>query len=98
VSFVTGLIPCPGAAVILAFAIGLNIFWTGVAALLAMALGMGLTTTLFAWFAVSARKAALTLSGRNRRLFNYVHAGLSICGAAAIGLFGTALFIGSLTA
>ncbi|WP_338668469.1 DUF1007 family protein [Pseudodesulfovibrio methanolicus] len=97
VSFVTGLIPCPGAAVILAFAIGLNIFWTGVAALVAMALGMGLTTTLFAWFAVSARKAALTLSGRNRRLFNTVHAGLSICGAAAIGLFGTALFIGSLT-
>jgi ABC-type nickel/cobalt efflux system permease component RcnA len=98
VSFVTGLIPCPGAAVILAFAIGLNIFWTGVAALLVMALGMGLTTTLFAWFAVSARTAALTLSGRNRRLFNTVHAGLSICGAAAIGLFGTALFIGSLTA
>jgi ABC-type nickel/cobalt efflux system permease component RcnA/ABC-type uncharacterized transport system substrate-binding protein len=98
VSFVTGLIPCPGAAVILAFAIGLNIFWTGVAALLVMALGMGLTTTLFAWFAVSARKAALTLSGRNRRLFGYIHAGLSICGAAAIGLFGTALFIGSLTA
>ncbi|WP_319583037.1 DUF1007 family protein [uncultured Pseudodesulfovibrio sp.] len=98
VSFVTGLIPCPGAAVILAFAIGLNIFWTGVAALLIMALGMGLTTTLFAWFAVCARKTALTLSGRNRRLVGYLHAGLSICGAAAIGLFGTALFIGSLTA
>ena len=29
VSFITGLIPCPGAAVILAFAIGLNIFWAG---------------------------------------------------------------------
>ena len=33
VSFITGLIPCPGAAVILAFSIGLNIFWTGVLAL-----------------------------------------------------------------
>ncbi|WP_207264250.1 DUF1007 family protein [Desulfovibrio sp. Huiquan2017] len=98
VSFVTGLIPCPGAAVILAFAIGLNIFWTGVAALVIMAMGMGLTTTLFAWFAVSARKAALALSGRNRRLFNTIHAGLSLCGAAAICLFGTALLIGSLTA
>lgn len=98
VSFVTGLVPCPGAAVILAFAIGLNIFWTGVAALVAMALGMGLTTTLFAWFAVSARTAALTLSGRNRRLFGTVHAGLSVCGAAAICLFGAALFIGSLNA
>ncbi|EGB15025.1 protein of unknown function DUF1007 [Pseudodesulfovibrio mercurii] len=97
VSFVTGLIPCPGAAVILAFAIGLNILWTGLAALVVMALGMGLTTTLFAWFAVSARKAALTLSGRNRRLFNVLHAGLSLCGAAAICLLGTVLLVGSLT-
>jgi ABC-type nickel/cobalt efflux system permease component RcnA/ABC-type uncharacterized transport system substrate-binding protein len=98
VSFVTGLIPCPGAAVILAFSIGLNIFWTGVMALIVMAAGMGLTTTLFAWFAVTARSAALKLSGRNRRLFNVVYAGLSICGAAAICLFGTALLISSLTA
>ena len=37
VSFITGLIPCPGAAVILAFSIGLNIFWTGMLALVLMA-------------------------------------------------------------
>lgn len=98
VSFVTGLIPCPGAAVILAFAIGLNIFWTGIMALIAMAAGMGLTTTLFAWFAVTARSAALKLSGRNRKAFNAVYATLSICGAAAICLFGTALLLSSLAA
>ena len=98
VSFVTGLIPCPGAAVILAFSIGLNIFWTGVMALIVMAAGMGLTTSLFAWFALTARKTTLKLSGRNRRAFNAIHAGLSICGAAAIGLFGAVLLAGSLTA
>jgi nickel/cobalt transporter (NicO) family protein len=97
VSFVTGLIPCPGAAVILAFAIGLNIFWTGVLALVCMALGMGLTTTLFAWFAVTARSVTLQLTGSNKVVFNRIYAGLSICGASAIALFGGALFFGSIS-
>lgn len=91
VSFITGLVPCPGAAVILAFAIGLNIFWVGVAALFAMAVGMGITTTLFAWAAVAARGVTLKLSGKNKKLLNYVYATLSICGASAIALFGGAL-------
>lgn len=97
VSFVTGLIPCPGAAVILAFSIGLNIFWIGVMALIAMAFGMGLTTTLFAWFAVTVRSVTLQLSATNRKFFNWLYAGLSICGAGAIALFGAALFFGSIS-
>lgn len=96
VSFVTGLVPCPGAAVILAFAIGLNLFWVGMLALVCMAVGMGVTTTLFAWFAVTARSVTLTLSGRNKTLFNRIYAGLSVCGGLAITLFGGALFLGSM--
>lgn len=95
VSFVTGLIPCPGAAVILAFSIGQGILWAGMGAIIVMAIGMGLTTTLFAWAAVAARGATLKLSGTNRKFFNWVYAGLSICGAAAIALFGAALFMSS---
>jgi ABC-type nickel/cobalt efflux system permease component RcnA/ABC-type uncharacterized transport system substrate-binding protein len=96
VSFVTGLVPCPGAAVILAFSIGLNIFWAGAAAIVLMAVGMGLTTTLFAWAAVAARGLTLRMSGANARVFNIVYAALSVCGAAAIALFGAALFAGSI--
>lgn len=95
VSFVTGLIPCPGAAVILAFAIGQNIVWAGIGAIVAMAVGMGLTTTLFAWGAVAARGVTLKLSGRSTRLFNWITAALSICGALVITLFGAALFMSS---
>lgn len=95
VSFVTGLVPCPGAAVILAFAIGQNIFWAGLGAIVAMAIGMGLTTTLFAWAAMAARGMTLKMSGGNKRLFNWVYAGLSVCGATAITLFGVALFMSS---
>ncbi|BCS89426.1 DUF1007 family protein [Pseudodesulfovibrio sediminis] len=96
VSFVTGLIPCPGAAVILAFSISLNIFWAGVMSLIIMAAGMGLTTTLFAWFAVTARSVTLQLSSSNRKVFNGLYAALSICGAGAIALFGSVLLLGSI--
>ncbi|WP_285906736.1 DUF1007 family protein [Pseudodesulfovibrio pelocollis] len=96
VSFVTGLIPCPGAAVILAFSIGLNIFWAGLAAVIVMAAGMGLTTTLFAWAAVAARGLTLRMSGKNARLFNIAYATLAICGAASIAILGTAMFVGSI--
>jgi ABC-type nickel/cobalt efflux system permease component RcnA/ABC-type uncharacterized transport system substrate-binding protein len=95
VAFVTGLVPCPGAAVILAFAVGQDIFWAGLAAIVVMAAGMGVTTTLFAWGAVAARSATLKLSARNRHLFNWVYAGLSIGGAAVIGLFGAVLLMSS---
>lgn len=96
VSFVTGLIPCPGAAVILAFSIGLNIFWAGLAAVIVMAAGMGLTTTLFAWAAVAARGLTLRMSGKNAKLFNLAYAALAICGAATIAILGTAMFVGSI--
>jgi len=94
VSFITGVVPCPGAAVILAFAIGLNILGAGLAAMLALALGMGLTTTLFAWTAVSARGLTLKLSSRNRTFFNWFYAIISICSALSIALFGAAMFVG----
>lgn len=95
VSFITGLIPCPGAAVILAFSIGQNILWAGIAAIVVMAVGMGITTTLFAWGAVAARTVTLKGAGKNTRLFNWISSALSICGALAIALFGAALFMSS---
>lgn len=95
VSFVTGLVPCPGAAVILAFAIGQGIFMAGVGAIMAMAVGMGLTTTLFAFAAVAARGVTLRLSGRNKRFFTILYSALSICGALSIAFFGVVLFLGS---
>ena len=95
VAFVTGLVPCPGAAVILAFAVGQGIFWAGLGAIVAMAAGMGVTTTLFAWGAVAARSATLKLSARNRLLFNWVYGALSIGGATVIVLFGAILLLSS---
>lgn len=96
VSFVTGLIPCPGAAVVLAFAVGLNILWAGLAAMVAMAVGMGLTTTLFAWAAVSARGLTMRFAGKNRTVFNWTHALLATTGALFIAAFGASMLAATL--
>ncbi|WP_419785930.1 DUF1007 family protein [Pseudodesulfovibrio sp.] len=95
VSFVTGLVPCPGAAVILAYAVGQQILWAGILAILVMAAGMGVTTTLFAWGAVAARSATMRLSSANRRVFNWLYGGLALCGGLAIMLIGGVLFMSS---
>ena len=96
VSFVTGLIPCPGAAVILSFSIGLDILWAGVLAVAVMAMGMGVTTTAFGWAAVGTRKFTVKLSDRNRTVFRVAHSLLSVGGALAITLLGGLFFYGSL--
>ncbi len=96
ISFVTGLIPCPGAAVVLAFAVGLNILWAGLAAMFAMAVGMGLTTTVFAWAAVSARGVTMKVAGRNRTILNWTHVLLSTTGALFIAAFGASMLAASL--
>jgi ABC-type nickel/cobalt efflux system permease component RcnA/ABC-type uncharacterized transport system substrate-binding protein len=94
VSLVTGLIPCPGAAVILAFSIGQNIMWAGILAITVMAIGMGFTTTLFAWGAVIARKTTFKVSS-NATFVRWLQGTLSIGGAAFIAAFGAVLFMSS---
>lgn len=96
ISFVTGLIPCPGAAVVLAFAVGLNILWAGLAAMLAMAIGMGVTTTVFAWAAVCTRGLTMSVAGRNRTILNWTHALLATGGALFIAAFGVGMLMASL--
>lgn len=96
VSFVTGLIPCPGAAVILSFSIGLDILWAGVLAVTAMAAGMGVTTTAFVWAALGARRTVLAVSGRNRGAAVLASSILSLAGALAIACLGGLLFYTSL--
>lgn len=96
VSFVTGMVPCPGAAIILAFSLTLGILPAGLAAMFFLALGMGLTTTLFALAAVGARKTtAKAVRGDDKRLAR-VYAVLSLTGSLAITAFGAVMLSGSL--
>ncbi|MBU0580825.1 MAG: hypothetical protein KKA19_06580 [Candidatus Margulisbacteria bacterium] len=54
---ISGLIPCPGATIIMIFAISLAMVWQGVLAVIAMSLGMGITISLAGYLAYFGKEA-----------------------------------------
>ena len=92
-ALVTGLVPCPGAALIFIFALSQHIVFAGLLAMICVAAGMGLTTTLFALFAITSRNTMFHLTTRRQILFTLSHAVLSLGGAFIITFLGTLLLL-----
>ena len=90
----TGLRPCSGALIVLAFAISQHVLAAGVAATIAMGLGTFITVAAFAAVSASARGGLLWGSGaasrRAARLMRWCEAG----GALLVFVFGLALLAG----
>jgi ABC-type nickel/cobalt efflux system permease component RcnA len=93
-AFVTGLVPCPGAALIFIFTITQQILFTGLLAMICLAIGMGATTALFALFAILSRSTLFRLAGRRREFFLLSHTLLSLAGAVVIMSIGALLLLG----
>jgi ABC-type nickel/cobalt efflux system permease component RcnA/ABC-type uncharacterized transport system substrate-binding protein len=91
VAFTTGMIPCPGAAIILIYTISINIIEIGLIALLTMAIGMGFTTSAFAAVAIFSRNTMTTMSKSSQKLYRFMHSMLNFMGAMVITLFGIIL-------
>jgi nickel/cobalt transporter (NicO) family protein len=95
ISFITGLIPCPGAATIILFSLSAGAFMVGAIAIFAMSLGMGLMISLFALAALYAQKGILnTISSKQAIQFKII-IGLRLIGAFM--LFSIGLLLLSLT-
>ncbi|WP_052813112.1 hypothetical protein [Desulfonatronum thioautotrophicum] len=92
-SLATGLMPCPGAALILLFTLSLNVFWAGLTAMIPLALGMGLTASALGLLTVGSTNTVLNLSSRSKRLLATMHRTLSCLGALLIILLGTSLLL-----
>jgi nickel/cobalt exporter len=90
-----GLVPCPGAALILLFALTMGILNAGLWAMLCIAVGMTITTSIFAFGAMVFRKAFLGLFNKNQHLVTVIYLILSLGGALCISLFGSILLLGS---
>lgn len=89
-----GLVPCPGASLVLLFCISLGIPLAGVASLLAISLGMGATISFFALGAIASRSLAARLMQGQDRLFTALHIGASLLGSLLMASLGTLLFLG----
>ncbi len=84
VSFLAGLVPCPGAALILSFALSLNIPLAGAVSMLALILGMGITTSLFGILSMVSRQTLLYAAGKGPRVLTTLYTALSLTGALCI--------------
>jgi ABC-type nickel/cobalt efflux system permease component RcnA len=92
-AFATGLVPCPGAALILIFTITQHILFAGLMAMVCMAVGMGATTSAFALVAIASRHSLFRLTAHHKKLFMLSHTVLSISGALVIIAIGTLLLL-----
>jgi ABC-type nickel/cobalt efflux system permease component RcnA/ABC-type uncharacterized transport system substrate-binding protein len=93
VAFTTGMIPCPGAAIILIFTISINIIEVGLIALLVMGIGMGITTSIFASIAILSRNTISTMSRSSQKMYGVMQSTLTFMGAIVITLFGIILLV-----
>jgi len=91
-----GIVPCPGAALILLFALTLGILAAGLWAMLCIAVGMALTTSLFAFGAIGFRRTFFFLAQGSNRALSGVFSALSLGGALCIASLGLILLLGSL--
>ena len=92
-----GLRPCSGALIVLTFAFLNGLWWAGIASAFAMAIGTAITVSVLATLAVTAKNAAVRLSGGGR-LGAVIHHGVEIGGALLVLLLGLLLLTASLSA
>lgn len=92
-----GLRPCSGALIVLTFALLNGLILGGVLSVLAMALGTAITVSALATLAVTAKNAAVRLSGGGKA-GALVHDGIEIAGASLVLLLGIVLFWASWSA
>jgi len=92
----TGLVPCPGASLVLIFSISMGILGTGLLAMVAISLGMGLCLTTVSLLAMHCRHGMLRCMQHRSNLLRVGHYVLSLGGALFITATGGLLLMGSL--
>ncbi len=90
VAFFTGIVPCPGAAIILVYTLSTGILWAGLISMVVLATGMALTTFLFA-YAASTTRSAMTGVGSQVKLRGIVSGILATVGSLIITAFGAVM-------
>jgi ABC-type nickel/cobalt efflux system permease component RcnA len=95
VTLSAGIIPCPGAALILLFACAQQALVLGLGAVVAMAAGMGVTIAAASVVAVCCRGVMLRSCGARRRWQRIVRHTVSLGAAVVVFGFGLMLLMGS---
>ncbi|QJT11063.1 hypothetical protein E8L03_20040 [Oceanidesulfovibrio marinus] len=91
-----GMAPCPGAAIVLVFALTQGLLLQGLAAMVAIAVGMSLTTTIAAYTALLARRGLSSAVHGRQVLLSRMHGVLMLLGSLALLCAGVLLLVGQL--
>ncbi|MBB4439660.1 MULTISPECIES: nickel/cobalt transporter [Rhizobium] len=91
-----GLRPCSGALLVMTFSLLNGLYLGGVLSVAAMSLGTAITVSLLATLAVTAKSAAVRLSGRGSTASIWVGNAIEILGAVLVILMGALLLGASL--
>jgi nickel/cobalt transporter (NicO) family protein len=95
-AFAVGLRPCTGAILVLLLSSAMGLYWAGIASTFAMAVGTALTVSIIAVLAVTSRRLALMVAGRDSVWLARTVVGLKLAGGLAIAGLGGLLFWASL--
>ncbi len=84
---ISGLVPCPGATIIMIFAVTLNMVWQGILAVTAMSVGMGLTISLAGYLAFFSKETLFVSLKSREELIEKIGFFLEIAGLLMVLLF-----------
>ena len=98
IALAVGIRPCSGALLVLLLASAVGLYWAGIAATFAMAIGTAITVSSIAVLAVTSRRLALRLAGRDAVWLARTATGLKLAAGVFITLLGGLLCFGTLSA
>ncbi|MBA7513507.1 hypothetical protein ES705_05523 [subsurface metagenome] len=96
VALAVGIVPCPGAILILLFSLSIGIFAIGVLLTLAMAAGMAVSISAVACLAILTRKSLTRIIPVNSKAARIFQSVLRLSGSLFIFIIGLFLLLGSL--
>lgn len=94
-SLAVGLIPCPGATIILLFSLSLGVLKIGIVSTFFMALGMATTISSVGILTVYAKDKAKRILPKKNRLYSVFQKTISVSGALLVFALGIILLIGT---
>jgi len=96
VALAVGIVPCPGAVLVLLFSLSMGILGIGVLLTLVMAAGMAVTISAVASLAILTRQGFTRIVPVNSKAARILQSGLRLSGSLLIFFIGLFLLLGSL--
>jgi len=90
-----GLVPCPGAIIIVTFLASMGLLHIAIASVFFIITGMGITISAIGLISLFSKRLILQLFSKDSKAYKKIYHYISLAGAFLLILFGTWFFIGS---